>query len=296
MSFKEALNFPFANNNLNKILQIGLVFGLILAIQFIFGAAGSIVSGLGNLLFGLFISGYGIFIMQNVLRGEDRLPDFEIGESIKRGLWNFLASLIYLIPLFLIMVIIVAMVIAPMTGDVFAEIVAGIDNPGYTPDFGDNAGMIPLLMCGALLVFVPLTIILGYAIQIGMLRYAAEDRSGALFEFGTNIKTVMNNGGQIFKLFLNQLGIGIIYLIATSAVGFILVLFVGVGLSGASSASNDLGIFAILLLVVFQVITSIMSTCQQVANLHLIAGLGIDIGLVGGKMKNDGSVDMKYDF
>lgn len=303
MSFSKALNFPFANNNLNKILQIGLVFGLILAVQVIFGPIGALISMVGNLLFGLFISGYGIFVMQNIMRGEETLPEFEIGDSIGRGVKIFFASLVYLVPLFIIIAVIVIMTLVitgPIIGEVFSEIITGLENPGYTPDMSsssnDAGAMLPLLMCGALLVFIPLTIIMSYAIQVGMARFAAEDRSGALFEFGTNIKIVTSNGGKIFALFLNQLGIGIIYLIVGAILGFVSLLFVGVSVGVASSASSDLGIFAIIFLVIFQIVVSILNTCQQMSNLHLIAGFGVEVGLVKGKKKTDGSLDMEYDF
>ncbi len=299
MSVGTAFRFPFDSNNFNKVLQIGIVFGVISAIEVVINGGaqsggGTIIGAIAGLLFGLFVSGYGILVMQNIFRGDETLPEFEVSDSIGRGFKILLASLVYAIPIIIVMACIFGFAVASAgeaVGRVFEEYSRQLANPNYLPNLSDNEiaslGTLPLLFCGLMIFIIPLSIVLGYAAQIGMVRFAAEDRSGALFEFGTNIKMVFSNLGSVGGLFLRQLGIGILYFMIALALGM------GVGFLSVIG-SNMMGTLgAIIFGTLLSLCIGVLNTAQQLSNIHLLAGFAYDAGLVDmqGKVKNDDMED-----
>lgn len=299
MSLGTAFRFPFSNGNFNKVLQIGIVFGVISAIEVIINGgeqagAGTFIGGIGGILFGLFLSGYGILVMQKVFRGDETLPEFEVSDSIGRGFKIFLASLVYAIPIIVVMACMFGFSIASMGSameSIFDELSRQLADPNYVPRLSqaetESLGAMPLLFCGMMLLVIPVSIVLGYAAQIGMVRFAVEDRSGALFEFGTNIKLVLSNLGSIGGLFIRQLGIGILYFIIALILGFV-VGFLGV------IGTNIIGNFGTILFgSMLALVIGILNTAQQLSNIRLLAGFAYDADLVEqSKAKNDDMEDV----
>lgn len=299
MSVGTAFRFPFNSGNFNKVLQIGIVFGIIYSLEIVINAStftetGSMIGAIGSLFFGLFTSGYGIFVMQNIFRGDETLPEFEVGDSIGRGFKVFLATLVYAIPIIIVMACIFGFAVASAgdaVGRVFEEYSRQVTNPNYLPNLSDNEiaslGTLPLLFCGLMVLVIPVSIVLGYAAQIGMVRFAVEDRSGALFEFVTNIKMVFSNLGSIGGLFIRQLAIGIVYFFLILIVGVTIDLVTGVDINTTNTTA------VIISGVVFSLCVGVLNITQQLSNIHLLAGFAYDAGLaeVHGKAKNDDMED-----
>ncbi len=299
MSLGTAFRFPFSNGNFNKVLQIGIVFGLLYSVEVVLNSGvqsgtGSLIGGIGNLLFGLFTSGYSILVMQKIFRGDETLPEFEVGDSIGRGFKILLASLIYVLPIIILIILIVVFAAASAgdaVGRVFEEYGRQLSNPNYLPNLSDNEiaslGTLPLLFCGLMIVILPLSIILGFAAQIGMVRFAIEDRSGALFEFATNIRMVLSKLGSIGGLFIRQLAIGIAYFFIILIVGVTLDLVTGVDINTTNTVT------VIISGVIFSLFIGVLNITQQLSNIHLLAGFAYDADLVEqSKAKNDDMEDV----
>lgn len=303
MSLGKAVKFPFANGNFNKVLQIGIVFGVIAALEVVINGgegtgAGTLIGLAGGILFGLFVSGYGVLVMQNIFRGNETLPEFEVAESMRRGLKVFLASLVYAIPIvvvFACMIGFLAVNLGANAESILDELSRQIANPNYTPRFSEAENQafssLALTFCGFMLAYIPLAIVLGYAAQIGLVRFAAENRSGALYEFGTNIKLVFSNFGKILILLILQIGLAIVV--------FAISVFIGicVGFLGAFTTSMMGTAGVILYLSILNLIIGILNTVHQMSNLHLLSGFGVDAGFADAqtKAKND-DIEEVYSF
>lgn len=290
MSLSKAVNFSFINNNFNKIIQIAIVFGIISAIEYLLNESGiiglgSLIGGIGGLFFGLFVSGYGIFVMRNILNGDERLPAFNIGTSIKRGFQIFLASIVYFLPFLIVMGIVIYTIVVPVAVNEFYT--ATYPDAYVSPTVEVVDPMTLTIASIVVLAIIPVTFILGYALQLGMVRFAAEDRSGALYEFGTNIGMVFKNFGKIFKLFWMQIALIICVVIISFGVLFVM----GVALFAFSQVTAIMFLFVVL----FQIVTQLVNIGHQMANLHLIAGMASEIGIVSGKLKNDDMADVAYE-
>ncbi|MEO1287866.1 MAG: DUF4013 domain-containing protein [Chloroflexota bacterium] len=290
MSFNKALSYSFSNNNLNKVIQIAIVFGIISAMDFLLNengltSLGMLISGIGGLLFALFMSGYGIVVMQNILHGEKRLPAFQIGKNIKDGFTILLASLVYFLPAIIIGGILLTMFIPYGVYDFYADMNPDLYN---TSPLVDIDPMTYIIMVGLGLLMVVLIFIASYAVIIGMARFANEDRSRALFEFSTNVRLVFKHAGDIFKLFLWQFLLLAIAFIVT----FLIIAMMGIATFASMGTTSLLFVF----LICFQVVSSIVDTVHQIANLHLIADFAIETGIASSKTKNDDKLKTVYSF
>lgn len=293
MSFREALRFPFDNNNINKILQIGLIFGIIAAVEIVFNGGevvgfGTFIGLLVGLLFGLFVSGYGIFVIRNIMEGDEFLPSFAVMRSIGRGFVIFIANIIYFIPLIILLLIVFFMMVSTASLGIeafFRELSLAMEYP-YTSSSKlsqaelDSFSQALLVFCGSLIFILPVSLILNLALQVGMVRYAVEDSSGALFEFGTNISVVVKNLGKAGGLVLRLFVLGMVYGILGLIVGGIVAFF---------DTALNAGIAFIVFSVIFNIINMTVNTLARMSSLHLLARFGTDIGIMppSGKMKND---------
>lgn len=301
MSLGNAFSFPFSGKNMNKILQIGLVFGIISALQLGLAAAGqavlaSLLSFVLSLAFTFFLSGYGIFVIRDVLAGNENLPQFNIGASIRNGLSIGLAGLLYWLPVFVLIIVMLIIMFSVLSPAAIDEIVYGINYPGYEPQLtaDDEAalGAAALLMCGSMLLVIPFTLVATYAAQIGVTRFAADNDRSALYQVFTNVKLLFSNFGKIGKLFVLQLVIGMAYGVISVMFGAVFGIFGGESMYTETFVNASL--FVIAGMVVFNIVTQILGAMQQMSIMYLLAGLA-DEANFGGKSKNKNDYDFGDD-
>ncbi|MEO0597169.1 MAG: DUF4013 domain-containing protein, partial [Chloroflexota bacterium] len=256
-----------------------LVFGIITAMQLILNGnneygPGTFFGVIGGLAFGLFMSGYGVTIIRAINKGEDALPAFQIGKNISDGFRIFLAGLIYMLTIIILVVIVAMMMTASMSDAFMNDMLYTLETgrePAYSSDYEQAMGGAVLMLCGTMIVMVPLAIILSFAAQIGIVRYAIEEESRVLFQFGTNTQLVFSNFGKVFKLLILMIVLGLAY----GLMGGILGGLVGVVLGAGVSSGIGLIIFAVVL----NIVSQLLGTMQQVTNFHLLAGFAQETGL-----------------
>lgn len=272
MSFGQALGFPFKGENIPKILNFILIYIIITASVMVVGLLvgafewALVVSGFIALGYASFVSGYMIEVIRSIMDGNEILPPSDLGRDLMRGLAVFFASLIHVIPLIMIFAC------------VFVSMGAGMS----MNDFGRSSdGGALMMLCGAMIVAVIIGYFVGNALLVGMVRYAAEDRSGAMFEFGTNLGYVTSNTGAFMGLFLRSFGIGIIYAILSGIVS---------GMFRTTEALTpygytDVGFGLMAFFVIESVLTQSLSLMSQFSVAHLQARLGNQLGISGDKPK-----------
>ncbi|MEL6524289.1 MAG: DUF4013 domain-containing protein [Chloroflexota bacterium] len=261
---------------MNKILQIALVFGIITAIQYVLNGTnpygpGTFFGVIGGFAFGLFISGYGVTIIRAINKGEDALPAFQIGKNIGDGFRIFLAGLIYMLPIIILVVIAGVMMSASMSDAVMNDLVLSGTGGQYGSGYEEAMGGAMLMLCGAMIIMVPLAIILSFAVQIGVVRFAIEEDSGVLFQFGTNTQLVFSNFGKVFKLLVLMIILALAYGIMGGIIGGIIGATLGAGMGS--------GMGIVVFLVVLNIVSQLLNTMQQVTNFYLLAGFAQETGL-----------------
>jgi len=282
MSFGEALGFPFKAENLPKTLNFILIYVIITASIMVLGLLANafelaiLASAIVGLGYSFFVSGYMIEVIRRVMEGDEALPPSDLGRDLKRGGAVFVASLVYMIPFFILFFCAFAAVGTSMSSMDFTS--SNYGRNGSAPD-----GSAILMLCGMLLVGVVAAFFIFNALLIGMVRYAAEDRSGAMFEFGTNLSYVTSNAGTLLGLFMRSFGIALIYGILSS---------IATGIFGTDrqlleSGYNNVGFGLMALIVVESVITQTLALMSQFSVAHLQARLGNQLGISGGKGKHD---------
>lgn len=262
MSFGKAFRFPF--NNWPKVLTIALVFTIAIAVIVI---ASVNIDRLDSVLFmtlalvavqALFLSGYGVRVVRHLLNGHDTLPPIELVGDIGNGVMVLLGSLFHLLPLLGI------------------GIVGGI----LSVFIGEFA------LLATFLISVPVTFVLGWAIVIGLARYASNEYSSCMFEVQTNVDITKQHSGRMFAFTAWNLLLGIIYSVLTNVVSVVYDNTVAFNLWVGNWQTT-----AVVVLVVGYVLTITLSILQQLSSLHLIAQLAPQVGIEGAKAKrkNDGS-------
>ncbi len=283
MNFSEALGYSLKPQNIPKILTIVLVF-VILGVSLIVAAFAFESLAIAFLFiplliaYGLFLGGYTISVIKAVMEGEESMPAFAIGGDIGRGFMVVIAGIIYYIPFFVLFFC------------MFSIMGAGLGASADTIE--DAMGGSILMMCGMMLVGVIFGFIIQYALTVGMVRYASEGRSGALFDFGTNFSTVMSNIGTTFGLFFRQIGIGIVFAIISSVLGGVISGIFGGAMNELAFANDvddivSLGMPLAIFFSLYYLVTMTISLMQAFSGAHLMAGYGLDLGLRKGKPKND---------
>lgn len=291
MNFSESLGYSFKGQNIPKILTIVLLF-VILGVSIIVAAfATESIAPLflfGPLLIGfsLFVGGYAISVIKAVADGEEVMPSFNIGSDIGRGFMVVIASIVYFVPLFVVM------------GCVFAFMGASMGASFDSASADEAAGGAIMMMCGFGLLAGVITFITSYSLIVGQYRYAVEGRAGALFDFGTNFSTVFANLGTTCGLVFRQIGIALIFGIISSILGGAVQMgFAGVmnDLAYINDANDllELGLPIAAFVSLYYVISMTLTLMQSFSTAHLVAGYGDDLGLRKSKSKND---DMYNDF
>jgi hypothetical protein len=192
MSFGEALGFPFKAENLPKTLNLILIYVIITSSVMVLGLLANaielalLISGIVSIGYSFFVSGYMIEVIRNVMDGNEILPPSDLGRDIKRGFAVFIASLVHMIPFIILFACALGAIGSSMNmGSMeFSRDMERLGNSG-------DGGAI-LMVCGLSIVALFAGFFVFNALLIGMVRYAAEDRAGAMFEFGTNLSYVDN--------------------------------------------------------------------------------------------------------
>lgn len=282
MSFGDALGFPFKAENLPKTLNFILIYVIITASVMVLGLLANafeialLVSAIVGLGYSFFVSGYMIEVIRRIMDADESLPPSDLGRDLKRGGAVFVASLVYMIPFFILFFCAFGVMGASMSSMDFSG--SSYGRGGNSPD-----GSAIMMVCGLMIVGVVAAFFIFNSLLIGMIRYAAEDRSGAMFEFGTNLSYVTSNAGAFMGLFLRSFGIGFIY-------GFLQGIVTGILQTDAQlldSGFNNVGFGLMALIVVETVITQTLALMSQFSVAHLQAKLGNELGIAGGKGKND---------
>ncbi len=258
MSFGQAFGYPF--KSIPKILTIVLVF-TILVVLLIANYINSrsddallLFTAVTILSQTLFLSGYGIRIIRQVQAGDsEHLPAFDVFKDLGRGVVVVVAGIVSLLPLIFLFFCGVGMMARSLDG-------------GYAESSSSTILSILLL--------IPLILYWSWGLYVGMLRYAAEERAGAMFEFSANFSRVNNNFGAMFSLLGYQILLAIIYYVVNLAVTF---LYDVVFTDSITFQTDDTTLIAIVS--VGAILSIMISLFQQFAWLHLVAQLGDKIGI-----------------
>lgn len=271
MSISDALNYPFRGNNMLKILPIALAYGIVLFFVNYGTIEGNALvlcgGGIAALAFSLFIAGYYISALRRLQANDDNLPDVEVGQNIKDGFLTMIAGILYMLP-----VIIIA-IVAVFLGGGMAALSSGSDSAA-------TAGGGILLMCGAIIVAFVVGLLLSAALQVAIVRFAAENNSGALFDMGGNWSLAMGNFGTVVGLWVRTFVIGLI----SGIISFILGAILGVMFPEQSSPFFDPTLNFWLVSAIVNVAAYTISLLIGLAQYHLMYRFGVELG-IGSKEK-----------
>lgn len=276
MSFGEAFGFPFKAENLPKILNFILIYTIIIAVILVGGllfnsfTTALFLTAPVSIAYSLFVSGYTIEVIRRIMEGEDVLPASDLGRDIKRGFVVGVAGFVYMLPIIILFICVFSMI--PMSS-------YGYSSMGSMNNSGDS--LLPI--CGAFIVALGLLFFSGNALMIGMIRYAAEDRSGALYEFGHNFGYVTSNFGKLMGLFVRSFGIGIIFALVSGMIAGLIPTTETITPRGYLNVGAGLVAFFVIESVISQTLTFM----SQMSIAHLQARFGLDVGIFAGKSKHD---------
>ena len=146
MSFSDAFGYPFRSENIPKILTIILVFLIIVAAilvsAMLFEAENLIWAAIPIVLsYFLFLYGYIVAVIKNIVDGQTALPQPQLGRDLGRGFVVLLAAIIHAIPIF-VLYFCGAAIFGAALGATFAA----------TGSSGGGAGSGIVLVCGLAIV------------------------------------------------------------------------------------------------------------------------------------------------
>lgn len=272
MSLGAAIRYPFQSGNIIKLLPIAIVYAIILFLTISAGiGVGYFVGSLASFVFTLFISGYYVSAIASIQQGEERLPDVALSTDLRRGLASIIAGFIYMLPIIIFMVTLVAWLFVVIAASMSGGGVQSNDVDGISAGFG----------LFALVMFV-LGLLLSPAYIVGLCRYAAERRLSALFNVPKNVGMAWGNAGKTITLF--------ILLIVISLIAGV---FSGISSSGASSLIfgqsqwNEPNTAQWVIYSLITVISYTITLIFTMMSVHLFADYGIALGIGGRKMKDD---------
>jgi hypothetical protein len=272
MSISDAVNYPFRNNNMLKILPIAIAYSIVLFFVNVGSVEGNMLficgGGIALIAFSMFLGGYYLSALRRLQNNDENLPEFEIRQNISDGFITGIAGLVYMIP-----VILLAIIAIFLGGGVSALNVS---------DGGGGGGGV-LLMCGLLLGAFILALILSAALTVGIVRFAAEGNSSVLWDFGGNWSLATGNFGTVLGLWGRTFVIGLLGAIVSGIFGAIL----GVMYPDQRSPLFEPTTAFWLVSAVFNIITYTISVFMALAQYHLMSRFGFELGIGTGKAKNE---------
>ena len=271
MSFSAAFSYPF--KSLPKVLTIVLGYTIIIAalVSYVisnpFSPGTLILTGGLGLAEALFLTGYGIRVIRQVIEGYESLPPIEISGDVGRGILVTLSGIAHFLPL------VVLLLLAGIMGVFTAN--------------GDSA---IALVCLFAVIAIPVAILLSWAFMIGMARFAADQDWGVLFQVGTNFGIAKSNVGASISLTAYQIALGIVYAILTQLISSLYQNIVSPMITYNTSETTIL-----VLVIISVVISTTLSILQQFSNLHFLAQYAEKIGILESeKSKHDEENPMRY--
>lgn len=261
MSIPDALDYPFRNNNLLKILPIAIVYGIIAFLAnyatlngMMFMVCGAFVA---LLIFSFVLGGYYISIIEAIQYGEPRLPDVQISRDLSRGVAAWLAGILYGLPLVLVFCM----------ASVFPAMLVSADDGGIVSG---------LVVVFAIIFIVTMMFFMGLALIVGYNRYAAEGTTSGLFALTDNFGMAWRNAGLGLGLVLRSIVVGFVNLVVVFALQAMLGIFFPTQPMMNSNPSTLYWIgFALV-----QVVSYTISLVFIVSQYHLIARYGMSLGIV----------------
>lgn len=256
MSFSDAFSYPY--KSLPKVFTIVLGYTIIIAVLVMYVlnnpfSPGAIILTLGLALAeALFLTGYGIRVIRQVIEGHESLPPIEIGADIGRGILVVLSGVAHFLPL------------------VGLFLIAGVMGV-----FSGNSDGAVALVCLFVVIAIPVGILLSWAFMIGMARFAADENRSVLFQVGTNFGIARSNVGASISLTAYQIALGIVYAILTQVINKV---YEGIVTPMISFDTSETII--LIIVTVSVVISTTLSILQQFGNLHLLAQYAENIGIL----------------
>ncbi|MCA9912710.1 MAG: DUF4013 domain-containing protein [Anaerolineae bacterium] len=262
MSISDALNYPFNNGNLLKILPIAIVYGIIAVLAnyatingMTFLICGAVVA---LLIFTFVLGGYYISIIEAVQYGEARMPDVQISRDLSRGVAAWLAGILYGLPLVLIF----------CAASVFPAMLSSADRGGMGS---------ALVFAVAAVFIITLMFFLGLALLVGYNRYAAEGTTQGLFALTENFGIAWNHAGLGLGLVLRSIVVGFVNLVVVFTLQFMVNLFFPQQLGLNAQPST----FYWIIFALIQVLSYTISLFFIASQYHLIAWYGLSLGILG---------------
>ncbi|MGB1286133.1 MAG: DUF4013 domain-containing protein [Aggregatilineales bacterium] len=276
MSFSDALKYPF--NNFFRVMQIVLFFAIFIAalVTTAFNTGDwDLILGLSliiTLAQALMLSGYSIRIIRGLMRNHENkeyLPPFEFIKDCGRGFLVTLATIIYMIPAFIVSVCAMMAVMSTISSSRYSY--------GTGSSMPVSGEMIDSSIF-ALIFLLPFFVFPIMALLVGMMRYAAEERSSALFETGKNWKIVTGNMALMRGLIIRQFGMWVLFFILTNISEFIYAAVI----NELPVSDTPQSTFVMLTVIGFIIGTTI-SIFHQFSSTHLIAQRAEALGIGGRK-------------
>jgi len=193
MYFVDSLTYPYNSEGFFGKLLIAI---LLVAIPLL------------NILGSIVLMGYGLKVISDVMAGEKNLPEFDFGADFSKGLIVFVATLLYVIPLIIIIVLLFALL-------------GGFEEPS------------PI----AFLLVLIISLVYALVVVAAVVRYAVEREMSAFTDIMGNINLVTSNPNAALMYLVNTVLLGIILSIAMS-IGFALLFIPGLIIMGASTFSQ----------------------------------------------------------
>jgi hypothetical protein len=163
--------------------------------------------------------GYGIGIMRNIARGEERpLPSWDsIGEKFKDGLLVGIAIFIYLLPVWIILTVVSIVAVIP------AALASGTDAEQILNSLGSG---VAFLMSCCILLFA---LLFSFLLPAMMIHYARQDTFASLFQVRDIIGLATKNIGEYLLAwlagFLAALVLG--FVASVPCIGWVVAAFFG---------------------------------------------------------------------
>lgn len=270
MSFGDGFSYPY--KSIPKVFSIVLGFAILIAALVALAMNSQSVNSallfLGGIVLvqALFLTGYGIRVIRHLMDGWEELPPLEIISDIGRGIVLIFAGILYALPLVLVLI----------GGSMLGVL-------------GTSTGAIILMV----IVMIVFGIYLSWGFSVGMVRYAAEESSSMMFDFGKNFSYVNSNIGISFSLTARQFFLGVIYAIAIQVVSAIYNSMI----SGMVTFRTDQNIL-ILLITIGYILSTVLNLFQQFGNLHFMYQYAEQLGIGRGeeKLKHNPSPNpLQYD-
>ena len=193
--FKDGLQYPF--NDIQKFVILGLIFCLTFISFFLLAFAGDSTSAIIllliimiiNLIIGIYTSGYYFNVVENTIKKNDELPEFELVNTLINGLKVILIGIVYGIVPFIFTIL-----IAFLSGAIYnlGQIMTIVINGDTVPEALALSTLTSFTI--VILLSALVSLIFGLLSLIAIARAADKEKLSAAFEFGEIINAIKQIG------------------------------------------------------------------------------------------------------